>query len=144
MASEAASEPLLDTDISEVFKAIDLNVIGHARRYAASHYRLPFTSVTVMEVLRGLQRKGAPVQIAKVERIIERNREIVPEPADYRPAARMIGALEGRGTPIGASDPLIAACALNRDLGVATGNTRHFGYIVNVGFPLRLEDWRQP
>lgn len=145
MASETPSEFLLDTDIfSEVFKASDPNVLRHARRYAASHFRLPFTSVTAMEVLRGLHRKGAPVQIAKIERIFGRNREIVPEPADYRLAARMIGTLESRGTPIGVSDPLIAACALDRNLGIATGNTRHFGYIVAVGFPLRLEDWRQP
>ena len=143
--SEESPDILLDTDIfSEVFKAIDPNVVRHARAYAARHHELLFTSVTVMEAPRGLYRKRAPSQIVKVERVFDRNREIIPGLPDYRLAAEIIGTLEGRGTPIGVSDPLIAACALNRDLGVATGNTRHFGYIVAAGFPLRLEDWRQP
>ena len=54
----------------------------------------------------------------------------------------MIGVLSRLGTPIGVRDPLIAACVLNRDLVLATGNGRHFGYVVEAGFPLRLEDWR--
>ena len=53
-----------------------------------------------------------------------------------------MAALDRRGTPIGPYDPLIAACALNRELALATGNARHFGFVRDAGYPLRLEDWR--
>ena len=97
-----------------------------------------------MEILYGLGRKQADVQIRLAEETFRRNDEIVPTSDDYRLAAEIMSVLDRRGNPIGRIDPLIAACALNRDLILATGNTRHFGFVQEAGFPLRLEDGRAP
>jgi len=44
---------------------------------------------------------------------------------------------------IGRADPLIAGIALQNDLLLVTGNTRRFQRIVDLGFPLSLQDWRE-
>ena len=54
------------------------------------------------------------------------------------------GGLERVGLTIGVADPMIAAIALRHGLPLATENTRHFGRIAALGFPLVLEDWRSP
>lgn len=138
-------EAVLDSDIlSEILKRRDPVVIQRATAYALDHGVLTFTSVTAMEILRGLHLKAAHAQIMRAETIFARNREIVPGAQDYRLAAEIMGALTRRGTPIGIADPLIAACALNRNLPLATGNLRHFGFVRDSGYTLRLEDWRAP
>jgi hypothetical protein len=40
-------------------------------------------------------------------------------------------------------DAAIAACALRRALPIATGNTRHYQYVVDAGFSLDLQNWRE-
>lgn len=45
--------------------------------------------------------------------------------------------LEGRGTPIGSNDLLIAAIAMSRDLTLVTGNAREFRRVDG----LRWQDW---
>jgi len=67
----------------------------------------------------------------------------VPLPEDYLLSAKIIGALRRQGRPIGTEDPLIAACAFNRGMPVATGNTKHYQFIVDAGFDLILENWRE-
>ena len=134
---------LLDTDtMSEILKGRDPQVDRRKSEYLAVHHRLTFTSATVMETLHGLYRKDAVAQARVAEEAFAMNIEIAPTPSDYRLAGRILGALSLRGTPIGVIDPLIAACALNRNLILATGNLRHFGFVAAAGFPLRLEDWR--
>lgn len=136
---------LLDTDMaSEILKGRNANVARRKVEYVAAYGRFSFTSVTVLEILFGLRRKTASVQLRDAEAIFASNEEIVPDASDYRLAAEIMGAVYHRGTPIGPYDPLIAACALNRDLVLATGNARHFGFIQDAGYPLRLEDWRLP
>ena len=135
---------LLDTDIlSEVIKGIDPIVVAHANAYSLNFGQLDFTSVSVLEILHGLHRKGAPAQIQRAEIIFAKNVEALPEYGDYRLAAQIAGALSKQGTPIGIADPLIAACAIRRGFGVATGNTDHFSYIQNAGFSLYIENWRK-
>ena len=138
-----ATRVILDTDLlSEAIKSVDPTVVRRAQAYRLLHGRLTFTSATVMEILYGLGRKQAYVQIRLAEETFRSNEEIVPTSNDYRLAAEIMSALDRQGTPIGRIDPLIAACALNRDLALATGNLRHFGDVVEAGFPLRTEDWR--
>jgi len=59
-------------------------------------------------------------------------------------AARLYAVLEGKGTPIGRIDPLIAAIAIRQGLILATGNVAHYQRVQKLGFDLRLSDWRQP
>jgi tRNA(fMet)-specific endonuclease VapC len=134
---------LLDADVlSEVIKSRDAAVLENALAYAREFDALTFTSISVLEILHGMHRKLSHAQISRAEAIFARNEEIVPMPDDYRLAAEIAGALWRAGTPIGLMDPLIAACAIRRGYGVATGNTAHFGFIRGAGYDLRLEDWR--
>ena len=70
---------ILDTDIlSEYLKGHDSVVIGHATQYAHEHRAFSFTSVTVYEIVYGLQVKGATAQLQKVSALLRKNDEIAP------------------------------------------------------------------
>ena len=45
---------------------------------------------------------------------------------------------------VGWADPLIAAIAFCNDATLVTGNTDHFARVQTLGYPLRLENWREP
>ena len=134
---------LLDTDIlSEVLKGKDPNVHAHFTRYLAFHSEVSFTSATVMEIMAGYRKRGASLQAQRADGLFMQNNEVVPEAADYRLAAQIIGDLLKKGKGIGMVDPLIAACAIRRGYGIASGNTVHFGYIREVGYQFELVNWR--
>jgi len=139
------SKVILDTDIlSEIVKAKDATVLLNADRYLDDHEQLTFTSISVFEVLFGLKSKLATRQIKDFLGAIEEHEEVTPTAQDYRLAADISAALQRAGTPVGAFDPLIAACAIERGLPLVTGNTRHHSFIQNAGFTLQLLNWRMP
>jgi tRNA(fMet)-specific endonuclease VapC len=134
---------LLDTDIlSEIGKGIDPVVARNATDYrrAFSHYT--FTTVTVMEVIRGFQRKQSFQRLQAFLTSLPLM-EVLPFP---QPAAelagRIAGELERVGRPIGIADTMIASIALEYGLEVATGNTAHFQRVQQLGYPLTLVNWR--
>lgn len=138
------SKAILDTDIlSEIYKGVDQIVLSNAAEYIRAHAQLSFTSVSVHEVLFGYYAKGAVQRAEKFARDMTPHDEITPTPADYRLAAQIRGTLQRAGTPIGALDPLIAACAIERELPLVTGNTRHHSFIQGAGYTLRLLNWRE-
>src|SRR5947199_393754 len=57
--------------------------------------------------------------------------------ADPGVAAQLRASLNSQGTPIGAYDLLLAACALRRGLRIVTHNAREFVCVGGLG----LEDW---
>ncbi|MGA3328803.1 MAG: hypothetical protein ABSF45_30505 [Terriglobia bacterium] len=58
---------ILDTDIlSEYLKGHNVTVAGRAAEYAKDHGIFSFTSVTVYEIVYGLELKGASSQLKKV------------------------------------------------------------------------------
>lgn len=62
-----AVKVILDTDIlSEYFKGHNASVAGRAASYAQEHGVFTFTSVTVYEIVYGLELKGASSQLKKV------------------------------------------------------------------------------
>jgi predicted nucleic acid-binding protein len=68
------AKSILDTDIlSEYLKGHDSAVVGHAARYAQEHKVFSFTSVTVYEIVYGLELKGAVIQLANALDWINRN-----------------------------------------------------------------------
>jgi len=136
---------LLDSNIlSEIIKGINPNVVAKARAYGQEFGALDFTSTSVLEILHGLYHKGNAARIQRAEALFDKNNEVIPDRDDYRLGAQIAGALATQGTPIGIIDPLIAACAIRRGFGVATGNTDHFGYIQKALYSLHLENWRNP
>ncbi len=46
------------------------------------------------------------------------------------------------GQPIGRADPLIAAIAIQHNLVLVTGNQEHYGRVRELGYSLKLENWR--
>jgi len=104
---------LLDTDIlSEYLKGYDANVVRHGDRYARDHGVFTFTSVTVFEIVSGLEHKDARKQLSKMLAWLDQNEEIAPLAADYRSAAKMKGKAAKQGSHVELSDCLIAAVAI--------------------------------
>lgn len=137
------NKALLDTDIySEVLKAVDANVARNASAYRQAHGVLTLSTVSVMELVRGFQKRQSHRKLHALLSAIA-----VEEVLDFDlPAAELAGRISGDlervGLPIGMADPMIAAIALNRGLEVATGNTTHFQRIQQLGYPLVLANWR--
>jgi len=134
---------VIDTDIlSEIVKNQNPHLTSKAIAYVAEHRVFTFTSTTMLEVFSGLYAKDARRQLEKFREFFSTNDQIVPEVEDYELAAEIIGSLTRRGTPIGSLDPIIASCSMRRGLPIATGNVRHYGFVVEAGFPLAIQNWR--
>lgn len=88
--------------------------------------------------------KPALKQAERFLQLVSVHDEIVPEKEDYRIAAKIRAGLNLAGKEIGKADPVIAACACRRHLVVVTGNTKHYRFVASLGFPLDLENWRNP
>lgn len=58
-------------------------------------------------------------------------------------AGEIYNKLEASRQRIGLADTGIAAIALRQNLIVVTSNLRHFQRIVDLGYPLQLENWRE-
>jgi tRNA(fMet)-specific endonuclease VapC len=128
------NKALLDTDIdSEVLRGVSATVDAHALAYRQARGRLTLSVITVMEMVKGLQKVQRPQEIATLlaqvatEELLE-----FGQPA-AETAGRIWGDLERIGHPIGMADPMIAALALVHDLELVTGNTAHFQRIQQLG-----------
>ncbi len=134
---------ILDTDIlSEYLKGHDPNVIKHAGRYAKEHGVFTFTSVTVYEIVYGLELKSASNQLKRAVEWLNQNEEITPTSADYLTAATIKATARKRGSALELADCLIAAIAVRLDRPLVTGNTEDFQAIQETGINLILENWR--
>ena len=136
---------ILDTDIlSEYLKGHDAAVAGRAAQYAHEHGVFSFTSVTVHEIVYGLEAKPAPAQLQRMMAWVRRNEEITPVSADYVAAASLRARAARRGAPLELADCLIAAVALRLGRPLVTGNTDDFQAIQSTGIPLVIDNWREP
>lgn len=136
---------LLDTDtFSEILRGRDQAIRAKADAYLDVFGRFTLSVITITELVDGFRRQLRDDRIAS---LIAGN-ETVPHDVlvlDWKAAqiaGRILGDLHRAGQPIGNADPLIAAIAIQKDVPLVTGNTRHFERIQNLGFPLRLENWR--
>jgi tRNA(fMet)-specific endonuclease VapC len=134
---------LLDTNVLSDFARGEQAVMARLRQEAPP--QLAVSVITEMEVEYGLARNPNNPNLAP--RVREAMRMLVNtisvlsfEREDARVAAQLRASLNSQGTPIGAYDLLLAACALRRGLKLVTHNAREF---VRVG-GLGLEDWHSP
>jgi tRNA(fMet)-specific endonuclease VapC len=137
------NKSLLDTDIlSEIGKAIDPVVARNATIYRKAFGRYTFSAVSVVEVIRGFQRKQSFRRLQAFVASLP-SMEVIPltDPA-AEVAGRIAGELERLGRPIGIADSMIAAIALEHGLELITGNTTHFQRVQQLGYPLILANWR--
>ena len=137
------AKSLLDTDIlSEYFKGHNQTVIGHAARYARDHGAFTFTSVTVYEIVYGLELKDAASQLKKALAWLDQNEQITPTSAGYLAAATIKATARKQGSVLELPDCLIAANAVRLGLPLVTGNTEDFKAIQKTGINLTLQNWR--
>lgn len=96
------------------------------------------SSVTVMELLYGVERSAQPQRnLAEVEGFIARLEVLDYDSAAAAHTAQIRAELKKAGTQIGPYDQMIAGHARSRGLVVVTNNTREFQRVAG----LRLEDW---
>jgi predicted nucleic acid-binding protein len=138
------NKTLLDTDIlSEVFKRRDANVATTAAAYLVEHRRLTLSSITVLEVVHGYRRVGREEKVQSFELALG-DCEVLPfDDAAGRLAGRIYADLERRGRTIGMPDVMIASIALSHNIVLATANVGHFGYVLDAGYDLQIENWRE-
>ena len=138
-------QSLLDTDIlSEVLKARDSNVVTWATTYKQQFERLTISSITVMEVVKGIHKAGQPASLQRFLTALHSSEILVFDVAAAEIAGRIYGDLERAGQPIGRADVMIAAIALTHNLTLVTGNLRHYERIREVGYSeLALGNWRE-
>ena len=141
--SDMPPQSVLDTDIlSEYLKGHDARVVDRGNRYAQAHKVFSFTSITVFEILCGLELKGAAAQLAKMGAWFSQNEEITPLAADYRTAATIKATAARQGSTVELPDCLIAAVAVRLGRPLVTGNTDDFRAIQRTGINLTIENWR--
>ena len=135
---------LLDTDmLSEVMKAKDRRVVKTAVAYQSIHTQLTTSVVTVMEIVKGLQKVGRTDAMNRFLSGLQFGEVLPFDRSCAEIAGKIYGDLERTGQPIGRADVMIAAIAITHDLTLATGNTRHYVRIQALGYSLRLVNWRK-
>lgn len=138
------AKAILDTDIlSEYLKGHDQTVAGRAAAYARQHGMFTFTSVTVHEIVYGLELKAAYSQLKKALAWLNQNEEITPAGADYILAASIKATARKQGSLLELPDCLIASVAVRLQLPLVTGNTGDFRAIQQTGVSLAIENWRE-
>jgi predicted nucleic acid-binding protein len=135
---------VLDTDIwSEILRGRDAVVVARARAYVAALGRYTLSAITVMEVVYGFLRKAQEARLAQFLGALGRAEVLALDATSAELAGRIRSDLEHGGTPLKIEDILIAAIALHHGVPLATGNTKHFARIQDVGYPLVLQNWRE-
>lgn len=137
---------ILDTDIlSYVLDRKYPEVSAKARQYLRVFRRFSISMLTLAESIQGIVKKPRyPQGLADFTKESE-TFEVFPL---FREEATLAGHIMGRllqtGQQIGPHDPFIAAIAIENDRVLITNNTGHYQRIIDLGFPLELENWRQP
>ena len=137
------NKALLDTDtFSEIGKGKNPAIAANARAYRRAFGHYSFSTVTVLEIVRGYQ-KAQQLQRLHAFLASIASEEIFPlDVAAAELAGRITGDLDRTGQTIGRADPMIAAIAIEQGLELVTGNSAHYQRIQLLGYPLTLVNWR--
>ncbi len=121
------NKALIDTDIfSELGKGVNQIVVGNGAAYRAAFGRYTVSAITIMEIVRGYQKKQNSRGLQTFLANIASEEVLAFDQVAAELAGRIQGELEHVGQPIGRADPMIAAVALQYDLELVTGNTSHY------------------
>jgi len=136
-------EVLVDTDIlSDVLKARDRTVTARESAHVAEFGRYAVSTITVMEIIKGLHKAQRDDRIAAFLSRLAAMDVLTLDVESAELAGRISGDLESAGQPIGFADPIIAAIAIHSHRTLVTANTAHYVRIAQLGYPLRLDNWR--
>jgi tRNA(fMet)-specific endonuclease VapC len=134
---------LLDTDIfSEILKGIDPHVVAQAIAYRAIFGRYTISTITVLEIVKGLHKMQREDRIQQFLDGLTTIDALTLDVQSAEVAGRIYADLERTGQPIGRADPIIAAIALKHGLTLITGNQAHYQRIQDLGYELKLDNWR--
>ena len=135
---------LLDTDtLSEIFKQKNANVIQRANDYIKKFGQYTISTITVLEVIKGFHKVQRENKIKLFLSAISNTEILTLNLENAELAGRMYADLERTGQTIGRADPMIAAIALENNLVLITGNWRHYERIQDLGYPLKLDNWKR-
>ncbi|HEY4051882.1 MAG TPA: hypothetical protein VGM27_33930, partial [Acidobacteriaceae bacterium] len=115
----------------------------HAARYARQHGTFTFTSVTVYEIVYGLELKGAASQLEKALTWLNQNEQITPTSADYLAAATIKATARKQGFHSRTSR--LPDCCYRGPARDATCNRQHgrFSGHSKDRINLTLQNWRE-
>jgi len=134
---------LLDTDIfSEILKGINPNVVAKATAYRSVFGQYTISVITVMEIFKGFHKLQREDRIQQFLAGLTTVELLSLDAQSAELAGRIYADLERSGQPIGRADPMVAAIALRHGLVLVTGNLAHYQRIQNLGYALRLENWK--
>ena len=134
---------LLDTDIfSEVLKGIAPKVVAQATAYRAIFGRYTISTITVLEIVKGLHKIQREDRVQEFLDGLSTVEILTLDVSGAELAGRIYADLERTGQPIGRADPIIAAIAIRQDIVLTTGNQAHYQRIQNLGYNLKLDNWR--
>ena len=134
---------LLDTDIfSEILKQKNEKVANRAKKYHSHFGYYTISTITVLEIIKGFHKIRREDHISRFLSAISGTEILTLNIKSAELGGRIYADLERIGQPIGRADPMIAAIALENDLALSTGNISHYQRIQNVGYDLKLDNWK--
>jgi tRNA(fMet)-specific endonuclease VapC len=138
-------QAILDMDIlSFIIDRRHPEVLATAQQYTRVFRYFSFSAITVTEVLKGMHLVHDYQRAREFLTFLD-GCEVFPfDVQESVLTASILAELIRTGQQIGHLDPLIAATAIENDRPLVTNNTKHYRRIVDLGFPLELENWREP
>lgn len=132
------SPALLDSDVlSEILKAKRTNLLRRSELYLIEHQHWSLSAMSLYEMERGLMEKRATRMLAHFDVLIQSSNILpVSVPVLHRAANLWITA-KRQAKSRNDADLIIAATALEYELVLVTGNTRHFDWIEG----LQIDSW---
>lgn len=138
------NKTLLDTDIfSEILKKKNQNVIERASVYYRIFESYTISIFTVIEIIKGFSKIERPDKERDFLSALPEWEVLDIDLECSKLAGHIYAGLEKTGSPIGSFDVLIASIALRHNLSLTTGNTKHYKQIIEIGYPLVLDNWKK-
>jgi tRNA(fMet)-specific endonuclease VapC len=137
------NKTLIDTDIlSEIRKGKNIQVIAKAIAYKTIFKHYTISVITVSEVIKGWRKLNRNDRIQEFLIDLPQMEILSLEQKSAELSGLIYADLEKTGQTIGLADVLIAAIAIENNLILVTGNTKHYQKIQSLGYPLQLDNWR--
>ena len=138
------NKTLIDTDIlSEIRKGKNPQVIAKAIAYKTRFKNYTISVITVSEVIKGWRKLNRNDRIQEFLIDLPQMEILSLEQKSAELSGLIYADLEKTGQTIGLADVLIAAIAIENNLILVTGNTKHYQKIQSLGYPLQLNNWRE-
>ena len=117
-----------------------IQTLRHLAADSAKHGRPGLILLSVMEISAGFEEELQTTTF--VENVLPMFELVEFGLAEACLAGEIFRKLEANRQRIGVADTGIAATAIQQGLTVVTSNLKHFQRIIDLGFPLILENWR--